>query len=194
MTQIAQAVAEAKRRPEPRRAHVSAAVRWLRQSGLLITAEANAGGSGNDYRLCASAVPRSTPRQRPIAPVHPHLEAFDRRAVGWSLERRKVWRCVWRAFLAAATSDGRVMADVAALTDRASDLLRRDIADETVAKVLTWSVMTRLTIVVRHGSPSVYQIVPADPIGQADPADADRCGMAGDVIVADLGATTGRPR
>jgi len=86
------------------------------------------------------------------------LQAFDERAKTWTVQRRRMWRAVWRSILASAGDDGVFDGDVARLADSASDRLGADIADETVAKVLRLSVASQLTVEIRTGRTATYRI------------------------------------
>jgi hypothetical protein len=55
------------------------------------------------------------------------LRAFDERAAAWSHERRRRWRAIWRAIMAAADNEGYFHGNIAALTDAASDRLNSDV-------------------------------------------------------------------
>ncbi|MEU6717482.1 hypothetical protein ABZ897_38965 [Nonomuraea sp. NPDC046802] len=89
-----------------------------------------------------------------IAGAHP----FGRAAT-WSHERRWRWRAVWKAIVASADDMGCFQADIAVLADAASDRLHTDVADQTVAAVLRWSVLSGLTELVHAGRPTRYRLL-----------------------------------
>jgi hypothetical protein len=65
---------------------------------------------------------------------------------------------VWQSILACTDPDGQFLGDIAHLADAASDRLGCDIADETVARVLRWSVATQLTAQIQLGGTATYRI------------------------------------
>jgi hypothetical protein len=155
-TQIAAAIATASGRRPANRANIQHAVRWLQDAGLLKIIDHGNGQRCNTYQLC---IPKPKTPARPRRPAQDHrLRAFDKRATAWSPQRRRTWRAVWQAVLAAADSEGQFAGDVAKLADTASDTLGVDIADETVARVLRWSVATQLTDQARGGRIPLYRI------------------------------------
>ncbi|WP_146231161.1 hypothetical protein [Micromonospora sicca] len=155
-TQLAAAIAAASGRRPANRANVQASLRWLQAAGLLKVVDHGNGQRCNTYQLC---IPTPRGSTRPQRPAQDHrLQAFDIRAKAWSPQRRRTWRAVWQALLAAADSEGVFVGDVAELADAASDRLGIDIADETVAKILRWGVATQLTDQARGGRIPLYRI------------------------------------
>lgn len=155
-TQVAEAIAEVSGQRPTNRANVQQALRWLVEAGLLMIVDQGNGERCNIYQLLVRRQEPSVRRKCP--PQDPRLRAFDERAAAWSPQRRRAWRAVWRAILASTDNDGQFAGDVAALADAASDSLGIDIADETVAKILGWSVATQLTDQVRAGRAPIYRV------------------------------------
>lgn len=104
------------------------------------------------------AVPQPRQPARPRPPADQRLRAFDERAAAWNPQRRRVWRAIWQTVLSVADPDGHFVGDVARLTDAVSDRLGFDIEDDTVAKMLRWSIASRLTTRVWHGGTDTYRI------------------------------------
>ncbi|RZU76358.1 hypothetical protein EV384_5002 [Micromonospora kangleipakensis] len=155
-TQLAAAIATASGRRPANRANVQASLRRLQETGLLKIIDHGNGQRCNTYQLC---VPKPRGPTRPQKPAQDQrLQAFDIRAKAWSTQRRRTWRAVWQAILAAADSEGQFVGDVADLADAASDRLGIDIADETVAKILRWGVATQLTDQARGGRIPLYRV------------------------------------
>ncbi|MET8351457.1 hypothetical protein [Micromonospora sp. NPDC005206] len=126
------------------------------EAGLLTIIDYGIGQQCNTYQLC---IPRPKAPPVPRRPAQDHrLRAFDNRATAWSPQRRRTWRAVWQAVLAAADSEGEFAGDVAELADAASDKLGVDIADETVARFLRWSIAAQLTDQARGGRIPLYRI------------------------------------
>jgi hypothetical protein len=157
--ELAQAIAVATEHPAPPPKRINAALTWLRRANMLSTQGHDPEVDGYLYRLHIPGAAAPRKQRRTSVASNPRLEAFDRRAVGWSLERRRAWRCVWRVLLRHAGTRDLVAVDLGGVTDQASDLLGRDIADETVARLLAWSVMSRLTVQVHHGPPPIYRLL-----------------------------------
>lgn len=155
-TEIAAAIASSSGRRPANRGNIQHALRWLQNAGLLKVVDRGVGQQSNTYRLC---IPRPKAPPRPRRPARDYrLQAFDNRATVWSPQRRRTWRAVWQAVLATADSEGQFAGDIAQLADAASDKLGVDIADDTVARVLRWSVAAQLTDQTRGGGIPLYRI------------------------------------
>ncbi len=135
---------------------------FLQQRGVLqLVAPPSERGAAATYQLLHLWRPKPDRRQPPCR--DPWILAFEERAASWAAERQRVWRPVWLAVIASADRRGHFRGEIAGFADSATERLGALVTDETVARILKWSVDAGLTEEVFCGHPSEYRIrIPRD--------------------------------